>query len=144
MIGLTQPELETMIDSSSYIFDQSAYHNIDEVRLKASLEAAGLSSTQVCCPPGPPDARQTMCTHSYSSCLHALRRPKSSVKFGQNTKPPFLPSWPRRRLARPMYASSPSPLVRHQLITLPVWCRVYAAANVCQLASSYDAGPRSA
>jgi len=63
MIGLTQPELETMIDSSSYIFDQSAYHNIDEVRLKASLEAAGLSSTQVF-PPGSFNARQTICTRS--------------------------------------------------------------------------------
>ena len=46
MFSFSQPELELVVDASSYIFEQGAYHNISDTALASNLQQAGLEHPQ--------------------------------------------------------------------------------------------------
>jgi hypothetical protein len=47
VFGFTAAELETVLDGSSYIFEQAAYSNVNAKQLQANLEVAGIETPQV-------------------------------------------------------------------------------------------------
>ena len=46
LFEFSQSDLDTVVDASSYIFEQAAYHGLDAASLLESLQAAGLEKLQ--------------------------------------------------------------------------------------------------